>query len=751
MRSIRGVAAALICVAVCPAVTRAQQPVDTMLFIQEGADVTVVAHLDSLGVMGASGVPHRIVVERLEAAGFPNAIVHPSGLVVAGLSLPADSAGELIERGRSLTDGSEDLESAGPLARVGDGAPPLAVTDRFIALFHDGVSRVRIDSLSSAHAVEFIEYSPFTDRLTHLRMRPGFEANVEAVVRAFELSPLTEWAFPDFVGGQRSAEVIPDDEFFGRQWHLKNGAGGVGDIAATYAWDITLGDSGVTIAVVELDGFEVDHPDLQPNLWDNPLETAAGATVGVDDDGNGLVDDLHGWNFGPCVTNTATCPGQNLATGDLSHGTAVAGLAAAVGDNTIGVTGVCPTCRLMLLTAGSPNLWGSVGAILYAVRMNADVINLSWYSYPFAPLVWVIEVATTSGRGGRGTPVVNATLNGDYDVCGSLPTIARIPEIIAVSQSNNLDVRVTQSGKGDCIRLLAPGAWEDSRWGITTTDVSGDGVYNAQSPASPPCPVAELPDLAYTACFGGASASAPQVAGTIGLMLSLNPLMTREEVTDVLIRSADKIACGLPPADNPMYGGVLACPLDPYSHSETYGYGRLNAFRAVQITSDELPGPGGDKRTGVEVGARLGWTEVIGSTDASLGGAPGSGPAGEAVFHLSWFSGGSATTPAQWMWEIQAGSRYRSTSSPPSSETSTVVALQGAYLLSPTDPSWYVGANSAVHNSAGTTDYALGGAVGYRLTPAPSLAVRAEARYRYWASRKQSEYGLAVGFGVMIN
>ncbi len=178
--------------------------------------------------------------------------------------------------------------------------------------------------------------------------------------------------------------LIPNDTLFNNLWGMRNTgqAGGLpdADIDATDAWDIETGDSDIIVAVID-SGVDYTHPDLNGNMWVNLPEL--NGQPGVDDDGNGYIDDIYGYDFAG-----AQQANPNDGDGDpcdvFGHGTHVAGTIGAVGNNNRGVAGVCWDVRLMALKVGADDggsslvLSDAILAIEYAIDMGADVINASW-------------------------------------------------------------------------------------------------------------------------------------------------------------------------------------------------------------------------------------------------------------------------------------------------------------------------------------------------------------------------------------
>ncbi len=341
------------------------------------------------------------------------------------------------------------------------------------------------------------------------------------------------------------------DPYFAKQWYLESSDRG--SIAVRDAWAIAESSPPVVTAVLD-GGFEVSHPDLRDGLFINTQEIPGNLQ---DDDKNGYVDDIKGWNF--------HLKSPDVSLGKLpGHGTAVAGLVSSRA-NGLGMMGVAPQGRLLPISMG----WTPADDALsfyYASNLGASVINASW-GYPVgAPATDAVKNAiyevATKGRGGKGAVIVFAMSNLAQDDCqGKEPDISSLPEVIAVSGSNRNDKKVKGSGYGACMEILAPTA-DDGLPSILTTDLTGKKGYNAGGSS-------DLADPDFTTVFGGTSAATPLVSGVISLMLSVNPDLTREEVTALLLSAADKVS-----PDDAKY--------DPKTgFSKTYGYGRLNAARAV--------------------------------------------------------------------------------------------------------------------------------------------------------------------------
>jgi subtilisin family serine protease len=261
------------------------------------------------------------------------------------------------------------------------------------------------------------------------------------------------WAEPNYF--RRAMSTVPDDIDFDKSWGLNNtgqSAGNGGgtadaDIDAPEAWDITRGSETVVIAVID-SGIDYNHPDLKDNLWTNSGEIADN---GVDDDGNGYIDDVHGWNF---------LDDSNDIMDSNDHGTHVAGIIAARGNNAAGSTGVCWEAKLMVLKFLDPFGVGSVSdevaAIEYAMANGAHVINASFGDAQDAsPEFDVIGRAEQEGL-----LFVTAAGNtgDDIDQYPIYPAGYPFDNIIAVAASGQNDERPSWSNYGiACVDVAAPG------------------------------------------------------------------------------------------------------------------------------------------------------------------------------------------------------------------------------------------------------------------------------------------------------
>jgi subtilisin family serine protease/subtilisin-like proprotein convertase family protein len=385
-----------------------------------------------------------------------------------------------------------------------------------------------------------------------------------ATANALQSDRSFQWASPNFYQ-QRERFFIPNDPLFGNQWHLNN-TGQVGgtpdaDVDAPEAWDVNAGgSSNVVIAVID-DGMQLNHPDLQ--LFINTGEIAGN---GIDDDGNGWIDDVNGWDFtsGGIGDNN---PGPSVP--DDAHATAVAGVAAGRGNNTLGVTGMAYNSRLLpvrIFLGGSATSDANIAsAIYYAAGRTAsgtgtwragDILNNSWGGGAFSSAISsAFTWASTSGRNGRGAISYIATGNG-FGAPVSFPAnlSSTIPGVIAVGASTNLDQLASYSNVGPQVDFVAPSSGGTAR--IVTTDRTGADGYSSGDYTS-----------TGTDGFGGTSSATPLSAGIGALILAQDPNLTAAQVRGLMRNTTDLI-------------GPVA--YDNKGFNTQYGYGRVNANTAIR-------------------------------------------------------------------------------------------------------------------------------------------------------------------------
>lgn len=494
----------------------------------------------------------------------------------------------------------------------GKGAVPSMTTDEIVVGSAEGDIEPFLSQLED-EGYKVLTRHPFLKAYAVVAASSDEEVDLMQAARDIIEKTGADYAYPNTTGLAWNTETLLNDPIFANQWHLRNTGQSSGttdaDADVPDAWDITLGAPGTVIAIHELGGFDTAHPDLTPNFWVNPGEVPGN---NVDDDGNLLVDDTLGYDFGGCTAATWPGCGDNQPVPDdasQNHGTAVAGVAAARGNNALGVTGSCPQCGLMLLKSNATvNDFARSLPFGYAQAQGAAVISNSWSSSQLYPLT----TAAINAAANAGLSVLFASGNTSGNNCGD-PRVSNA-NVMAVSSSSNQDQKVIWSSIGNCIDILSPshrGYFATDPYtgtlNVTTTDRQGAAGYNNNSPVNN-CPTAEAaPPPAnardYTACFGGTSSAAPLTAGVVGLIESVNNTITRTQIQALLSDTADRIEDGAG-AYSDVNGFSAASP------TPTHSWGRMNAFEAVRIAAPVAQGGKG----GVDVfirDNRLDWGNTI--------------------------------------------------------------------------------------------------------------------------------------------
>ncbi len=358
------------------------------------------------------------------------------------------------------------------------------------------------------------------------------------------------------VSRQAYAVSYPSDPESSKQWYLQK-------IGAYDAWSIAKGSKDVVVAVLDT-GLDIDHPDLKENLWENTSEVPDGK----DNDGNVYVDDVNGWDFVDGDSNPR--PDLNDLQGTaaaINHGTLVAGIIGAMGDNAIGVSGLNWRVKIMPLRVLDSQGQGDVNAveeaIRYAVDKGADIINLSFIGPGFDKKLFltlrdayqkgVLVVAAVGNQTYEGLDLDQTPL---YPVCYSGTEGEDV--VLGVAAVDKNDIKPTFSNYGkNCVDIVAPGV-----------DMYSTIVYK---------PGQGYPQ-AYSGGWQGTSLAAPVVTGTAALIKSIKPSYGAREIHDILLASADPVAGG-----DTMQGKL--------------GRGRVNAVRALELAVKGVVSGGGS--TGV--------------------------------------------------------------------------------------------------------------------------------------------------------
>ncbi len=335
------------------------------------------------------------------------------------------------------------------------------------------------------------------------------------------------WAEPWYV---YEVSFEPNDPKYtdGTQWYLDI-------ISAAQAWDLSTGSEDIVIAINDT-GVDWDHPDLAARIWTNPTELPDN---GVDDDQNGKVDDIRGWDFGGVDGTEDNDPMEDAPT----HGTYVAGLASAVTNNGEGIAAIGYQCKIMPVKTSQADIGNGIIAygregIIYAAENGADVINCSWGGSPYSQALQdAITYATSLGA------LVVSSSDNDNKIEPTYPSAYY--GVLSVGGTDANDIRYSASNYGSTIDVVAPAT------GATT----GQGMYSTWQNDS------------YAQGSSGTSLASPIVAGLAGLVIDrfpdYNPLQVAEQIRVNTDYIDDK---------NPAYEYYL-------------GTGRVNAFKALNNTN----------------------------------------------------------------------------------------------------------------------------------------------------------------------
>lgn len=399
------------------------------------------------------------------------------------------------------------------------------------------------------------------------------ESDPKEVARRLSALPWVEYAEVD-----RRVELhgaIPDDPLFARQWSMQNtgqpywhvqsvpgdnndtltertGTPGA-DVRMLTAHNHTGPRATVIVGVIDT-GIDPEHPDLRDHVWRNPGEIPGN---GLDDDHNGFVDDVDGWDFSGDISATPLdLTADNNVRDDVGHGTHVAGIIGAVPDNGVGIAGVCASARIFC-AKNFPNSFFSVSAqaIYYCVARGAQVINMSWGgAFRSRALEDALQYAHA-----RGVVLVCSMGNSGQD---EVFYPSGYPTTIGVGASTADDREATFATYNDFIDFTAPGQE------ILSLRAAGTDLYADAGEAG-----SYIVQGNYLIA-SGTSMSAPHASGAAAVLLSLAPGLDNERVRNILRSTADDI-------------------VDPYGTGENYpgydrftGAGRINLERAIAA----LPG-----------------------------------------------------------------------------------------------------------------------------------------------------------------
>ena len=463
------------------------------------------------------------------------------------------------------SNSQNDIEYMLPLFEV--NGEILALMPKIIVRLNNANDYYQLAAFCQANDCAIVRNIVYTDLEYLIEPLQKNESVLINIIEELNKNDFIEWAFPDIAldvelcgyEGDIIERIDPNDEYYTNQWHLEN-------INAPQAWTITQGDPNIVVAVIDT-SFDINHPDLKDNIWTNPNEIPGN---GIDDDENGFVDDVHGWNF--VNDNNDVLNNSNEA-----HGTACAGLIAAKGNNNIGVAGVAWNCKIMPIRALGGEFECVSGmaleeALRYAAAQGADVISNSWgltvvrtYIFPWGIYTYVSpydcqyvrsainDICKINGVGRNGKGCVVLAASGNWEDDNQVVYPAAYSNVIAVGAVDNENSLWYYSGYGSSLDIVAPSGDVGLMGDLWTTDITENRGYNNRNQT--------IED--YTDKMGGTSGSCPITAGVAALILSIDPNLTNTEVQNILCKSAKDLG---------------SIGWDKY-----YGYGSVDAYSAVNM------------------------------------------------------------------------------------------------------------------------------------------------------------------------
>ncbi|MCF8246803.1 MAG: S8 family serine peptidase [Saprospiraceae bacterium] len=519
--------------------------------LAEAKDLVVVRTKDDapLETLSLSSQSRDIMPSLLPIAAFPEASV----MVYRCIATEEKTATAMRNAARKNLSQEEGVRFAGRALKDPATGSIVVYTNNLYLQFKGDLLKKDCAAIMKKAGLKVKEDLGITPNSYFVEAPEGTGLGVFELAQNLLSLPEVEACHPELVRERKFKFVHP------MQWHLRetqvNGVTISQHANVEAAWELSRG-KGITIAVLD-DGVDTSHPEFADKIV-FPRDT---------------------------VTNSDDAKPKSASE---RHGTACAGVAAASGNGK--ASGVAPEAKLMPIRLGSIGSISEAKAFKWAADNGADVISFSWGPEDGAwwsandPLHTrqarlpdsakaAIDYAVEKGRGGKGCVITWAAGNGNEDV--KFDEYASYPKVIAVAACNDNGRRCVYSDFGDAVWCCFPSndffeprlnPTRPNTPGIWTTDRTGKNGYNSGGINAEHL-VGDLDGL-YTATFGGTSSACPGVAGTAALMLAANPDLTWEQVKTVIRNSCDRI--------DEENGGY-----DANGHSPKYGYGRLNARKAV--------------------------------------------------------------------------------------------------------------------------------------------------------------------------
>ena len=397
---------------------------------------------------------------------------------------------------------------------------------RLLVKFKNEISSLAIDNLNALVGAETLAI--YQEIGVH-KLEISSEIDLREALYMYKNNDQVEYAEPDYIV---ETCKVSNDPSLSQLWGLHNygqtGGSDDADIDAPEAWNVTTGSSSVIIAVIDT-GVDYTHQDIAANMWKNTDEIPGN---GIDDDGNGYIDDYYGYDF---------CNDDGDPYDDHSHGTHCSGTIAGVGNNGVGVVGVNWTARIMavkfLSSYGSGSISDAVSGTIYAVNNGARILSNSW------------------GGGGYSQALKDAI---DYADNNNVIFVAA-----AGNEGSNNDQIPAYPATYDCSNIISVAAIDHSDnlayfscYGAETVDIGAPGVSIYST----------TPGNNY-ASYSGTSMATPHVAGVAGLLLAKKSTLTNAQVKAFLL------------------GGAVSTSA---LNGKCVSGGRLNAYNALEIEDDNV-------------------------------------------------------------------------------------------------------------------------------------------------------------------
>ncbi len=449
------------------------------------------------------------------------------------------------------------------------------LTDRITVKFDPGATSEEIDSLAGKYHLKVVKKYEGLEHTYLFQVTSESGENPIKIANRLTGERLVKYAEPNLINRYKPA-FIPLDPYFKHQWHLNSAAGpdlaGDASVQAVEAWEITRGERSIVVCIID-DGFDITHTDLQGD----------GKIVAPKDYVDG--------------------DSQPFPVGDNYHGTPCAGVAIAE-CNGEGVVGIAPGCSFMPIRFSDEADDDLLVTIYAEAARYADVISCSWGPVPcYAPLSSSVKevitrIATTGGPRGKGCVICFAAGNESsplndpvnekgvrwFDGKKIRWTIGPIlygeathPHVIAVAASTSMNKHAAYSNWGKEVSVCAP---SNNFHPLTLRPLPGLGIWTTDNESYGS---GFSSDEKYTGDFGGTSSATPLVAGIAALVLSVNPNLTASEVKEILEKTADKII-----DEEPDLNGDSRGNYDTNGHSEWFGYGKVNARKAVEEAKSRI-------------------------------------------------------------------------------------------------------------------------------------------------------------------